>query len=400
MFLAAEIQELYSKMAEKLNIPKKTRVIKAGRILFGGEHPLPLQSMAATRTQDIDATVGQITLLKEAGADFIRIAIDSKKDVEALKEIHSQVCSNGENSANLVVDLQENYRLAKDVAPYIVKFRYNPGHLHHHQKEVSVRDKVRFLTDIAKEFNLAIRVGVNFGSLDPKLAKESNFIDPKDVAIQSARMHCEILEELSFQNYLVSLKSSHPESVEEINKKFSELMPQIPLHLGVTEAGLLPDAEIKSRIGLEPLLAAGIGDTLRVSLTLPNHEKYKEIQIARKIIQDVNNGKFINAPKDFFSKGLNVISCPSCSRVENLAFVELAEKVKEVTSFAKEHKITIAVMGCRVNGPGETDSADLGLWCGPNFVNLKKGSETLGAFPYDQVVNRLLDEVNKLISQK
>ena len=400
MFLAAEIQELYSKMAEKLNIPKKTRVIKAGRILFGGEHPLPLQSMAATRTQDIDATVGQINLLKEAGADFIRIAIDSKKDVEALKEIHSQVCSNGENSANLVVDLQENYRLAKDVAPYIVKFRYNPGHLHHHQKEVSVRDKVRFLTDIAKEFNLAIRVGVNFGSLDPKLAKESNFIDPKDVAIQSARMHCEILEELSFQNYLVSLKSSHPESVEEINKKFSELMPQIPLHLGVTEAGLLPDAEIKSRIGLEPLLAAGIGDTLRVSLTLPNHEKYKEIDIARKIVQDVNNGKFINAPKDFFSKGLNVISCPSCSRVENLAFVELAEKVKEVTSFAKEHKITIAVMGCRVNGPGETDSADLGLWCGPNFVNLKKGSETLGAYPYDQVVNRLLDEVNKLISQK
>jgi (E)-4-hydroxy-3-methylbut-2-enyl-diphosphate synthase len=124
-----------------------------------------------------------------------------------------------------------------------------------------------------------------------------------------------------------------------------------------------------------------------------------EIETAREIIRDVNEGRFRSVP-EFLNKGLNIISCPSCSRVENSAFVKLAEEVKKVTEYAKEHKLTIAVMGCRVNGPGETDDADLGLWCAPNFVNLKKGEEELGAFPYDQVIEKLLEEVNKIIDRK
>ncbi|MCB0333907.1 MAG: flavodoxin-dependent (E)-4-hydroxy-3-methylbut-2-enyl-diphosphate synthase, partial [Bdellovibrionales bacterium] len=161
------------------------------------------------------------------------------------------------------------------------------------------------------------------------------------------------------------------------------------------ESGMLPEGEIKSRVAFEQLLAVGIGDTLRVSLTLPNSEKYKEIEIGKQIVEDVQAGRFRSVP-EFLGKGLNVISCPSCSRVENGAFVELAQEVKKVTEAVKDKNITIAVMGCRVNGPGETDHADLGLWCGPTHVNLKRGSEKIGAFAYDEVIPRLLEEIEAL----
>ena len=369
---------------------RATREVRIGSLVIGGDNPIAIQSMCATRSIDVAATLTQIRLLESAGADIIRIAIDSNKDVEALKEIRK------ETKANLVVDLQENYRLAADVAPFVQKIRYNPGHLHHHQRALSVEEKVKFLVDVAGQSDCAIRVGVNFGSLDPALKERE--ADPLDVALRSALSHAEMLEKLDFKRFVVSLKSSNPKSVIQINKRFAAERPEIPLHLGVTEAGLLPDGEIKTRIAFEQLLAAGIGDTLRVSLTLPDNEKDKEIDVARRILGDVVAGRFRSVP-DFFDKGLNVISCPSCSRVENHAFVELAQEVKAVTAYAKEHSLTIAVMGCRVNGPGETDEADLGLWCGPKYVNLKRGTETLGAFPYDEVVGRLLEEVESLIAQ-
>ena len=148
----------------------------------------------------------------------------------------------------------------------------------------------------------------------------------------------------------------------------------------------------------EKLLAKGIGDTIRVSLTLPNPRKYEEVIVGQKIIDDVAAGRFISVPE--FGQGLNIISCPSCSRVENERFVELAEKVKEITEYANQHKITIAVMGCRVNGPGETDDADLGLWCGPTHVNFKKKAQTVGVFTYDEILPRLRSELDVLISER
>ena len=369
----------------------RTREVKIGTVTIGGNQPIALQSMCATRTTDVPQTLKQIRLLEAAGADVIRIAIDSKKDVEALQSIRQ------ETNANLVVDLQENYRLAKNVAPFVQKFRYNPGHLHHHQKEVAVADKVKFLVETAGEYDCAIRIGVNFGSLDPD--KKGEFEDPIDAALSSAYHHVEMVEAMGFTRFAVSLKSSNPNSVVAINRRFSEQRPDIPLHLGVTEAGLLPDGAIKTRIAFEKLLAQGIGDTVRVSLTLPDEEKNQEIEVARQIIVDVREGRFRSVP-EFLNTGLNVISCPSCSRVENQAFVKLAQEVKRVTEYARPYRLTIAVMGCRVNGPGETDEADLGLWCAPNFVNLKKGETHLGAFPYDEVVPRLLEEVDKLIEER
>ncbi|HMO17088.1 MAG TPA: flavodoxin/ferredoxin-dependent (E)-4-hydroxy-3-methylbut-2-enyl-diphosphate synthase [Oligoflexia bacterium] len=372
-------------------IRRVTRAISVGSTWIGGTYPITVQSMCATRTTDLDATISQIKLLKNAGADIIRVAVDSKNDVEALREISSRV------EANFVVDLQENYRLAKDVAPFVAKFRYNPGHLHHHQKQVSVEDKVRFLVDVAGENDCAIRIGVNFGSLDPVLKEQGE--DSREVAYQSAVSHMEYLEKNGFTRYVVSLKSSSPDSVVEINRRFAAEFPLIPLHLGVTEAGLLPNGEIKTRIAFEQLLSEGIGETLRVSLTLPDNEKDKEILIAKKIISDIESGRFRSVPKNL-PPGLNVISCPSCSRVENKAFVDLAYRVKESLEYAEKYNITVAVMGCRVNGPGETDEADLGLWCAPTFVNLKKGSNLLGKFSYDEVVDRLKSEVDQLIIER
>lgn len=367
---------------------RKTRQVKIGSVTIGGSNPIAVQSMCATKTTDLDATEGQIRLLLSAGADIIRIAIDSRNDVLALKELSQRV------AANFVVDLQENYRLAKEVGPYVKKFRYNPGHLHHHQKATSVEDKVKFLVDTAGEHDCAIRIGVNFGSLDPAL-KESG-VDPIEIAYQSAIEHCGMMDKFGYERFVVSLKSSNPESVVQINARFAAECPDIPLHLGVTEAGMLPLGEVKSRIAFEQLLSQGIGETLRVSLTLPDSEKDKEILIGKKIIADVFSGRFRSVPK-FLPAGLNVISCPSCSRVENKAFVELAFKVKDAVEYAKDHNITIAVMGCRVNGPGETDEADLGLWCAPTFVNFKKGPELIGKFSYEEVVGKLKIEVDKLI---
>jgi (E)-4-hydroxy-3-methylbut-2-enyl-diphosphate synthase len=187
--------------------------------------------------------------------------------------------------------------------------------------------------------------------------------------------------------------------VLDINARFAKEFSDIPLHLGVTEAGMLPMGEVKTRVAFENLLANGIGDTLRVSLTLPHAEKYQEILVAKKIIEDVYAGRFRSVPK-FEHAGLNIISCPSCSRVENEAFVELAQKVKEMTAEFAEKKLTIAVMGCRVNGPGETDDADLGLWCAPNHVNLKKGTTLLGQFSYDEIVAILRAEMSKLVTER
>jgi (E)-4-hydroxy-3-methylbut-2-enyl-diphosphate synthase len=369
----------------------KTRKVHIKDLVIGGGAPVSVQSMCATRTRDIDATLEQVSLLEKAGADLIRIAVDNVADVEALAEIRKQT------KARLVVDLQENFRLAEKVAPHVDKMRYNPGHLHHLDKDVPIEKKVEWIVGIAKDNDCALRVGVNCGSVAPDfLAKyPGNHVA---AIVESAAWHCELLDKYGFSNYVVSLKDSDPKKVVECNKKFSERRPDVPIHLGVTEAGLLPDGIIKTRIAFEQLIPQGIGDTLRVSLTVPFSEKYEEIDAGRQILKDIAEGKFISVPD--FGKGMNIISCPSCSRVENNAFVELAQEVKKVTSYAKDHHITIAVMGCRVNGPGETDDADLGLWCGPASVTLKKKEETLGTYKYNEVIERLKKELDDLILHK
>lgn len=370
-----------------------TRSVRIGSIQVGACHPIAVQSMTATHTQDVDATVAQVNALAAAGADVVRIAVDSEKDAAALAEIRRQT------KANLSVDLQENYRLAELVAPHVDKIRYNPGHLYHHQRHVPWQEKVKYIAKVAVDNDCAIRIGVNCGSVDPD--KKAKYDDKDDISpiIESGLEHCEQLERLGFTRFVVSMKDSDPSKVVQINQMFADRRPDVPLHLGVTEAGLPPDGIIKTRIAFEQLIGRGIGDTIRVSLTVPNSRKPEEIAAGREILEDIAAGR-LRSVVALDPKALNIISCPSCSRVENEAFVELAQQVKEMTAYAKNYAITIAVMGCRVNGPGETDDADLGLWCGPTRVNLKRGGEALGAFTYDEILGKLKRELDQLIVQR
>ncbi|MGH8011467.1 MAG: (E)-4-hydroxy-3-methylbut-2-enyl-diphosphate synthase [Candidatus Binataceae bacterium] len=371
---------------------RTTRQVKIGGVVVGGDSPLVVQSMCATRTADVDQTVAQTHQLAAAGAGIVRIALDNEKEVAALKEIRAQT-----KGITLSVDLQENYRIAGKVAPYVDKIRYNPGHLHHIEKAKSIPEKVRWLVEIAREHGLALRIGVNCGSVAPAFLDRYPG-DQLSALVESAVYHCGLMDEFGFDQFVVSLKDSDPAKVLEANLRFHERRPDVPLHLGVTEAGLPPDGITKTRIAFEKLLASGIGDTLRVSLTLPNERKHEEVLVGHQIIRDVAAGRFISVPD--FGTGLNIISCPSCSRVENEKFVELAQQVKELTTYASRYRITIAVMGCRVNGPGETDDADLGLWCGPTTVNLKRKNAKLGNFKYGEVLNRLRVEVDRLIAER
>ena len=375
-----------------------TRAVRVGSVTVGAGHPIAVQSMTATKTPDVDATFAQVRHLQEAGADIIRVAVDSKKDAEGLRALSDRLYENG-TPANLSVDLQENYRLAEVVAPFVAKLRYNPGHLYHHERDKPWTEKVKYLAGVAAEHDCAVRVGVNCGSVDPAKAAKYEQGDDLSPMLESALDHCAFLDSIGFERYVVSLKDSDPAAVIEVNRRFADQRPDVPLHLGVTEAGMPPEGVIKTRVAFEQLISRGIGDTIRVSLTVPNDRKGEEIAAGRGILEDLRNGR-VRSVVAFDTNGLNIISCPSCSRVENEAFVDLAAAVKEMTGYAKEHAVTIAVMGCRVNGPGETDDADLGLWCAPNFVNLKKGTEHLGRYPYDEILPKLKAELDAVIADK
>ena len=370
-----------------------TREVAIGNSKIGNNNPILVQSMCATRTQDIDATIEQTNALHERKAGVVRIAVDNKKDAQALVEIRKST------NAVLSVDLQENYRMAELVAPYVDKIRYNPGHLFHHERKKTWQEKVSYLANIAGENDCAMRVGVNCGSVDPDKLSQYDSRDSISPMLDSALEHCEYLDSIGFTRYCVSLKDSDPQKVITANIRFAEKRPDVPLHLGVTEAGMPPMGVVKTRIAFEQLISRGIGDTVRVSLTLPNKIKADEVDAGHEIIDDIYAGR-VRSVVAFDPNKLNIISCPSCSRVENEAFIELAQDVKEMTTYAEEHNLTIAVMGCRVNGPGETDDADLGLWCGPNHVNLKRQGEKLGAYTYDDILGKLKLELDALIAQQ
>ena len=376
-----------------INIKRSSRKIRIGSLVIGGDSPVAVQSMAATQTQDLEETARQIEILERAGADVIRIAVDNDADVVALETLRKKF-----PNPIFSVDLQENYRLAPKVAPLVNKIRYNPGHLYHLDKDKSILQKVEFIVDAAKSYDCAIRIGVNCGSIDPEY-KEKYKEDQIEGMVRCAVDHCKILDDLNFMNYCVSLKDSDFDKVIDANRRFAKERPDVPLHLGVTEAGLPPEGIIKTRIAFEQLISAGIGDTIRVSLTLPNDQKGDEIAVGREILKDIEQGRFRSVPKNFLD-GINIIACPSCSRVENDKFVDLAQEVRRITKYAESYDITIAVMGCRVNGPGETDDADLGLWCGPSRVNLKKGTEALGSYSYEEILAELKCQLDLIISTR
>lgn len=367
-----------------------TRPVKIGKLTIGDGNPIAVQSMCATPTTDLAATLGQLKSLEQAGADIIRIAADNKKDATAL------IALRAETNAVLSVDLQENYRLAELLAPHVDKIRYNPGHLYHHERSKPWKDKVSYLVEIAEKHDCAIRIGVNAGSVDPEKLSLYDKDDSVTPMVESALEHSQWLDQIGFLRYCVSLKDSDPVKTTDAYLKFAEARPEIPLHLGVTEAGIPPMGIEKTRIAFEQLIGKGIGDTIRVSLTLPHERKHEEIEAGRNILADIEAGR-VRTVVHFHPDRLNLISCPSCSRVENEAFIDLAHKVQERTSWAEQHAITIAVMGCRVNGPGETDDADLGLWCGPNYVNLKRQGEKVGAYKYDEILDKLDQELKSLV---
>lgn len=367
-----------------------TREVRIGSVTIGGGHPIAVQSMCATRTADATATLGQIEALAAAGADVVRVAVDSTGDVEALATIRPRT------TVNLSVDLQENYRLAEVVAPWVDKLRYNPGHLHHHEPDRPWQDKVRWLADVAAKHGCALRVGVNGGSVDPAVRERFSEDDSHGAMVASALEHCSVLDAHGFTQYCVSLKDSDPAAVLAANRRFAAARPDVPLHLGVTEAGMPPEGIARSRAALGPLLREGIGDTLRISLTVSAAKKHEEIEAARQLLADLARGVAVgDSEAASLGRGLRIVSCPSCSRVENEAFVELAEKIREMTRYAADYPVTIAVMGCRVNGPGETDDADLGVWCGPNQVHLKRRSTPLGAFGYGEILDVLRAELDR-----
>jgi len=412
-----------------------TRIIRIGTIKIGGGLPVVLQSMTATKTTDVERTAETCQRLADAGAGVVRVAVDTQHDAEALQEIR-RIIQKGRTNTNLSVDLQENYRLAEMVAPFVDKIRYNPGHLHHAEPETAWQTKVERIVQIARQHDCALRIGVNCGSLDPALndnmvgnrppggyvgdsrqgepsaeyrtlppgGRQPTFQDSNiDIAINSALQHAEFIDSLGFDQFCVSIKSSDPQAVLFANRQFAAQRPDVPLHLGLTEAGLPPMGIEKSRAALEPLLAEGIGDTIRVSLTVPNDRKGEEIEAGRLIVQNVAAGIVLT---DWQPETLNIISCPSCARVENEQFVALAEQVREVTQSMKavwsmkDSPLTIAVMGCRVNGPGETDHADIGLWCGKAAVNLKRGATLIGSFGYSEVIEKMLNEVEGLLDTR
>ena len=372
------------------NRSRNTRPVRVGSVTIGGGHAIVVQSMCATKTANVEATAAQVDQLAQAGAGIVRIAVDTQRDCDALAEIRRRT------TANLSVDLQENYRLAAVVAPLVDKIRYNPGHLFHHEPGRPWQDKVRFLVDVAGQYDCALRVGVNCGSVDPDKSQQQAQTDPLLPMLESALEHCDLLNGLGFTRYCVSLKDSDPAKVVEVNRRFAAARPEVPLHLGVTEAGMPPEGIQKTRAAFEPLLSRGIGETIRVSLTVPAARKHEEVEAGLLILSDIAAGRLHGG--EIVAGRLNIISCPSCSRVENEAFIELAQAVREATRYAVEYPITIAVMGCRVNGPGETDHADLGLWCGPNFVNLKRGGASLGQFSYEDVLPLLKAELDRLIA--
>lgn len=344
---------------------RQTKQITIGNIKIGGDAPISVQSMCNTDTRDIKATLKQINELHEKGCEIVRLAILNKDAAAAIKDIAKL------SPVALVADIHFDYRLAIEcINNGIQGLRLNPGN-------IGKRENVEKVVKLAKQQKIPIRIGVNAGSLEKNLADEDIALSEK--MVKSALGHIKILEDLDFDLIKVSLKSSDVLTTIEAYRSIAQKIPY-PLHLGITEAGTLRQGLIKSSIGIGTLLAEGIGDTIRVSLT-------------ENPIEEVKAGYDILKSLGLRSYGVNFISCPTCGRTQ-IDLINLAKKVEE--KFKDFNKpITIATMGCAVNGPGEAKHADFGIAGGINEGYIFKKGEIIAKVPENQLLNKLEEIIIK-----
>ncbi len=342
----------------------KTKKIYVGNVAIGGDAPISVQSMTYTKTQDVQATVEQIKLLHFAGADIVRVAVPDMEAAFALKEIKLQT------SLPIVADIHFNYKLALEAAKWVDCIRFNPGN-------IGEQNRIREIVKACKERALPVRIGVNCGSLEAQF--EDKYGQSAKGMVESALYNIKFLEDLDFTDIKVSLKASDVERTVDAYRMLRPLN-EYPFHLGVTEAGTLFHSTIKSSIALGALLLDGIGDTLRVSIT---GELEKEIEVGRAILKDAG----------VIKNGVNIISCPTCGRIE----ADLVSAVAEVEK-ATAHITTplnLSVMGCVVNAIGEAKSADVAIAYGNGSGLIIKKGEVIEKLPTDKLLARFLEEVEK-----
>lgn len=345
---------------------KQTRLVTVGAIKIGGDAPVSVQSMTTTDTRDIDATVKQIHQLEEAGCDIVRVAVLDKKSAESLGEIKRQI------KIPLVADIHFHYRLALIAAEQGVdKIRTNPGN-------IGGDTKMETVAATCKERGIPIRIGVNTGSLENDLVLKYGRYSP-EALVESAMRKVRLLEEMGFEDIVVSLKSSEVAGMVEAYRLMSQ-KTIYPLHLGVTEAGPLQGGTIKSSVAFGLLLHEGIGDTIRVSLSA---DPVEEIKVGKKILQSL--GLFSNMPE--------LISCPTCGRLQTDLFGLIGRVEKVLEGIHKP--IKVAVMGCHVNGPGEVAGADIGVVGGADYLALVRDGKVIAKLPPEQLEEALLKELER-----
>lgn len=342
-----------------------TRVIRIGDRVIGGGNPVLIQSMCNTKTQDIEATVAQIKALTIAGCDIIRVAVPDMEAAKALKEIKKQI------TIPLVADIHFDYRLAiASIEAGADKIRINPGN-------IGSEDRVRAVVEKAKEYNIPIRVGVNSGSLEKNLIETYGGVTAQGI-VDSALDKVRMIEELGYDNLVISIKSSNVMMCIKAHELISE-QTDYPLHVGITESGTLVSGTIKSSVGLGVILYEGIGDTIRVSLT---GDPLEEIKAARLILKSLGLRR----------GGVEVVSCPTCGRTR-IDLISLANQVEEMVSKFDHLEVKVAVMGCVVNGPGEAREADIGIAGGIGEGLLIKKGEVIRKVPEDQLLMALQEEL-------
>jgi (E)-4-hydroxy-3-methylbut-2-enyl-diphosphate synthase len=350
---------------------KKTRQLFLGSVTIGGNSPVAVQSMCNTDTHDQQATLAQIKQLEEAGCEVVRLAVPDEAAAKAIGKIKQ-----GANIP-LVADIHFDYRLALEaVKQGIDGLRINPGN-------IGGKDKVSEVVRACKDKNVPIRIGVNAGSLEKHLLEKYGHPTPEAI-VESAFGHIRILEELNFTDLKVSLKASDVVTTVSAYRLFSQ-KSDYPLHIGISEAGTLISGTIKSSVGLGILLAEGIGDTMRVSLTA---DPVEEVRVAYEILKSLK----------IRQRGVNIISCPTCGRTE-INIIGLAEEVEKRLSHIRE-PITVAVMGCVVNGPGEAREADVGIAGGKGVGLLFKHGEILKKFEEKQLADVLVKEVEEIVKKR
>ena len=345
---------------------KNTRAVNVGGVIVGGNHPIVIQSMTNTPTEDVAQTVNQILELEREGCQIVRLAIPTQEAAIAVKEIKKKV------NIPLVADIHFNHILALEVMKNgIDALRINPGN-------IGGEEKVKAVIRMAKEKKIPIRIGVNGGSLDKKVLSEDRTV--VESMIQSALEHISILEKMDFYDIVVSLKASDIFRSIEAYTRFSEIS-SYPLHLGITESGGVRSGAVKSAIGIGSLLMNGIGDTIRVSLTA---NPVEEVIIAKDIL------KYLN----LYDKDIKIISCPTCGRTK-IDLIPLAERIEKAVKDI--HKpITLAIMGCAVNGPGEAREADIGIAGGIGEAILFKKGEVVRKIKEADIEVELLKEIEKM----